>query len=460
MSSGANGDESRSLNYYRMRVSRDISGYFDRDFWNIHVLRVSDTEPAVRHAILALSFLYEAYETSQLVRCFSSGNRYDYLKRLAIREYNRAISTISNRITTNDPLLEVILIVCLIFTWIEFLQGNTDSAVTHLQSGLRILSEQPQRTISRELVQKVAQILGRVLIQATLHGSVTMEFDYDALVGYIPAPGIMKLATLEEARCIMDGKINSILLFHRRIERPGFTQSRQRLHPFPDPLSLECECQAHINGLEEWNRAFQNLKDCIDISILTGDSLQALHQLELCYLRISNPLKTLFATTPMIFDKYNGDYARMVYLSRRILESQTLRRSAALFILPFDISVQGALLYVVLKCRHLPIRQEAIQLLQLCPDYEGIWQRASLVEFCDWKITAEEKGRPCGALEIDPLPENARVYAEKAREVVMNGQRLTMISFKRGASNGISDVLPDEEEITNLSLRLAGLLGT
>lgn len=456
--SGVDGDESRSLDYYRMRVSRDISGFFDTDFWNSHVLRLSDTEPAVRHAVIALSSLYEAYEISQLSQS-SSSNRYDYLMRLAIRQYNKAISTLSNRINIGDPFLEVILITCLIFTWLEFLQGSTNNALAHLQSGLQILSEKRQRVISREIVNKVAQILGRLLIQATLHGSVTVEFDYNALVGYMPTPGLMRFTTLEEARCIMDGKINSILRFHRRIGKPGFVQSHQRSHPFPDPLSLECEYQAHIHDLGKWNMAFQDLKDRLDINLFTGDALQALYQLELCYLRISNPLKTLFATTPMVFDKYNDDYARMVYLSRLILQSQILRRSTSLFMLPFDVSVQGALFYVVFKCRHLPIRREALQLLQLCPDYEGIWQRASLVAFCNWKIAAEEKGRPEGALEIDALPENARVYGEKAREVVIDGQRRTMISFERGASDGISDVLANEEEVTNLSMSLAGLLG-
>jgi hypothetical protein len=380
--------------------------------------------------------------------------------RLAIRQYNKAISALSNRINTGDPVLEVILIVCLVFTWLEFLQGNTSNALAHLQSGLQILSGQQQRAVSRDIVNKAAQILGRLLIQATLHGSVAVEFDYNALVGCIPAPGVMKLATLEEARCIMDGKINSVLRFHRRIGKPGFAQSRQRSHPFPDPLSLECECQTHMHGLEEWNRSFQALKDTLDISVLTGDALQALYQLELCYLRISNPLRTLFATTPMIFDKYNDDYARMVYLSRRILQSQILRRSTTLFVLPFDVSVQGALFYVVSRCRHLPIRREAFQLLQLCPDYEGIWQRASLVAYCNWKVATEEKGRPDGALEIDQLPENARVYDERVSEVVIDGRRLTMISFKRGALNGVNDDVRNEEVVTNLSMRLAGLLGT
>jgi hypothetical protein len=202
------------------------------------------------------------------------------------------------------------------------------------------------------------------------------------------------------------------------------------------------------------------MRDRLDINTLTADVLQALLQIELCYLLISNTLETLFATTPMLFDKYNDTYTRMVYLCRRMLQNQVLRRATALFTFPFDNSIQGALFYIVSRCRYLPVRREATQLLQLCPDQEGIWQRTSLVAFCNWKTGIEEKGRPQGALETDPLPENARVFSERAREVSRNGRSLVAIRFKRGASGGISDDTPDEEEITTLSMRLAGLLGT
>jgi hypothetical protein len=217
--------------------------------------------------------------------------------------------------------------------------------------------------------------------------------------------------------------------------------------------------QAHIRDFDQWKGAFESLRDRLYIDALTANALQALHQLELSYLLISNTFDTLFAMTPMVFDKYTDIYARILYLSRLILQYQVLRRSTSLFTFPFDNGVQGALLNIVLRCRHLPIRREAVRLLQLCPDNGGIWQRASLVAFCNWKIYIEEKGRPQGALETDPLPENARVYAEKAREVVRDGQTLVAIRFKRGARSNISDVGLDEEEVPNVSMRLAGLLG-
>jgi hypothetical protein len=83
-----------------------------------------------------------------------------------------------------------------------------------------------------------------------------------------------------------------------------------------------------------------------------------------------------------------------------------------------------------------------------------------LVAFCNWKIDVEEKRRPQGALETDVLPESARVFAGKAREVIRDGQPLMAIRFKRRASNSVGVVIYEEEEVTNLSMRLAPLLRT
>ncbi len=456
---GVDRDESRSLAYYRTCISNDICSYFDTDFWHSLVLQVSEEEQTVRHALLALSALYEAGETSQLLNPPSSNDRYIYLMRFAIHQHNNAISTLLTRINTGKPPLEILIMSCLIFTWIEFVRDNVDDALRHLHSGLRILYEQRQLIGSRVVVKHMAQILGRVLMQATLHRSSSIEFDYYATMGHNPGAGTLNFTTIREARCDIDGKINSALRFLRRIEGAGFAELRHGCCASPHLPCLKCMHQAHIRDFDQWKGAFESLRDRLYIDALTANALQALHQLELSYLLISNTFDTLFAMTQMVFDKYTDIYARILYLSRLILQYQVLRRSTSLFTFPFDNGVQGALLNIVLRCRHLPIRREAVQLLQLCPDNGGIWQRASLVAFCNWKIDIEEKGRPQGALETDPLPENARVYAEKAREVVRDGQTLVAIRFKRGARSSISDVVLEEEEVPNVSMKLAGLLG-
>jgi hypothetical protein len=439
-------DEQRSLHYYRTHVSKGISGYFDADFWNSLVLQVGEEEPAVRHAIFALSALYEVGEMSQLLHPPSSTDRYDSRMRFAIYQYNTAIRTLLSMMSTTGPRVEVVLISCLIFTWIECLRGDVGDALRHLHSGLRILCEKQKVLGSRMVVKHTVRILGHVLIQASLHGISTLDFDYRAITNCIPVAGSLYFVTLGQAQCELNGKTNCALRFLRMIE-DNSNLSR-----------LKCMYQVHIQDLDRWKEAFACLTDRLDISTLDAGAVRAHYQVELCYLLISNTLDTLFATTPMIFDKYNHVYARMVYLCRQVLEDQILRRTRSVFTFPFDNGVQRALFYVVLRCRHLHIRREAAQLLELCPDGDSFWQRTSLIAFCNWKIGIEERGRPRGALETDPLPENARVYAEKAREVSSDGLTRVVIRFKRGALSGSSEDISDEEEVANASTRLPEVL--
>jgi hypothetical protein len=240
------------------------------------------------------------------------------------------------------------------------------------------------------------------------------------------------------------------------IERPGFVEKCLKEHPHPDKLSLEAMCQAHIDGLQAWEAAFLEIDQTLT-NISPKDKL-CLFELELQYLITTNTLATLFATTPMVYDSYNRDFARMVHLSRQLIHSPLQKRLLAL---PFDTGVLAPLFYVLLKCRDLHIRREATALLQECPEREGMWDRSAIMELTEWKIAKEEQGRAfLGVSELEPLPEHARIYCEKPRTQIIHGQSVTVVSYKRGAYGGIADISPDEEEITNLTTRMAAILGT
>ncbi|EUC41083.1 hypothetical protein COCMIDRAFT_40690 [Bipolaris oryzae ATCC 44560] len=455
--SKAEWDETRSLHYYRVRVSKRISSCFDVNFWENTVPQMTEEEPAIRHAIVALSSYYEAGELSRLSESRSAVGRHSYLVRLAIYEHNNAISTLLNQIHTKGQLTEVVVMSCLIFAWLEFLQNNVDDALKHLRSGLRILAEQQQTPCLQQVAMQVAHISGRLITQAMLHGYSTVEFDYSAIMHSMGSRS-SSFATLRDARRDLDGMINDAFCFLGQLENLGYTESHHGRSTLPDFGSLRDEYQDHVRNFDQWRKAFGGLRDRIAAGVMKVNVVQAMHQLELCYLLISNTFETLFATTPMVYDEHNHTFARILYLSKQLRQYQILHESNSLFTIPFDYSIQGALFYIILRCRHLPIRKEAMQLLQLCPDHEGLWPHACLVAFCKWKIDFEEKGRPQGALETDPLPVNARVHGEEARCLVKDIQTLVVVSYKRGVLNGPVGVTSDVEEVTNMSTRLVGLL--
>jgi hypothetical protein len=449
----------RSLNYYRTRVSKKISSYFDADFWGHTVLQMAEEEPALRHAVIALSSYYEAEELFPLSRTPSAVDRHYHLVRFAIRQHNNAISTLLNKAPTKGPLIGVVVMSCLIFAWLEFLQNNVEDALRHLRSGLRIMAEQRQTPEPQNVAMQVTHILGRVITQAMLHGCSAVELDYLTVIECSMGSQSSNPTTLMDLWRDLDWKINSAFRFLGQIRSSAYTGPHHGRSALADLESLRDEYEDQIRSLDRWKMAFEELRAQTLMEALTADAVKALHQLELCHLLISNTLETLFATTPMVYDKHNHTFGRMLYLSRQLLQDHVFHRSNSLFTMPFDCSIQGALFHIILRCRHLPIRREAIQLLQISPDHEGLWQRECLVAFCHWKINVEENGRPQWALETDPLPESARVYGEEARYLIKDAQAVVVVSYKkRVLMNSSGGVASDEEQDTNLSTRLVGLL--
>jgi hypothetical protein len=55
---------SHELEFYRQKIATKLSGDFDSDFWSVLVLQLSQSEPAIRHAVSAISVIYKDIETA------------------------------------------------------------------------------------------------------------------------------------------------------------------------------------------------------------------------------------------------------------------------------------------------------------------------------------------------------------------------------------------------------------
>jgi hypothetical protein len=127
-------------------------------------------------------------------------------------------------------------------------------------------------------------------------------------------------------------------------------------------------CQVQLDGLRQWQIRYYNVERMVPNS-MDNKIHETLFEMELQYLIATNMLATLFDTTPMIFDSYNADFARMVYLVRQIMDG---RRRKYLFALPLDYGMLPPLFYMCLKCRDMGIRREAKTLLYECHEREGM----------------------------------------------------------------------------------------
>lgn len=143
---GVSSREKRALEFFKQHTLLET---FATPDWPEHLLRASNHEDAVRHAIVALGALHEHYSvTSQVDEGF------------AMKQYSKAMTKIMKLDMESNTSTDIALISCILFACIESLQGHYRSSLLHINSGLEILKEQE---ISGVADKKVAYVSKEVL---------------------------------------------------------------------------------------------------------------------------------------------------------------------------------------------------------------------------------------------------------------------------------------------------------
>ena len=446
--------ERRIFGYMRERAIYDVSGYFESEFWDRLVLRVSHTEPAVRHALLGLSSLCETHEDASRGRgcAAAAGDEYAHVQ-FAMRQYNKAVELLTSSLSASKPQLEAILTSCLVLVWLEFMRNDLDAGLRHLRSGLKILDDfrQPGKSsaLSSQLIDaSLIRLFERLELQATIYGRPS--FDFVPKRGEKARSGVpASFSSLEQARLSLHALLGSVFRFIRGISHPD-AERHSGLEPLVDRLGLsEAKCRSLLHQLRSWDEAVRHSPAA------TFRSPNARQPAAMCLLHIYHrpvtiALETLFSQSQMVYDGYDSCFEQILTLAEQLIHnSQHMQR-----IIFFDMGVMAPLFFVVLKCRNLALRRKALALLALAPCREGMWYRQDVIEYANWKIGIEERGR-AGLPETEPLPEEARVWNERMTEVVCDGQQKTAISFQWRGPDGIVQY---GEEITELSSRMGQLI--
>jgi hypothetical protein len=125
----------RGLDFFHQNLAAELDGQFDSKFWSKLVLQLSHSEPSIRHAVSAISIIYQDVESS-----LRHPAGYVDANPEAQQEWNTAVKSLSARIQAHPNSNLVPLACCLLFTCIDFLRGNIKSSMLHVQSGFNILA--------------------------------------------------------------------------------------------------------------------------------------------------------------------------------------------------------------------------------------------------------------------------------------------------------------------------------
>ncbi|KAE8165921.1 hypothetical protein BDV40DRAFT_297038 [Aspergillus tamarii] len=151
-------DDRRCYSYFQFYVAPEIAS-FTLAVWRKLVLQMTETEPAVLHAVIGFSALSQSVSAACKAQKHAISLKYDPWRQFGLEQLGRSFALLSRRHSSHDPqLVQVTLLCCLIFIVCDLLQHQYNHAFNHLQNGIQILSElgygralMPQVSIEEEL---------------------------------------------------------------------------------------------------------------------------------------------------------------------------------------------------------------------------------------------------------------------------------------------------------------------
>ncbi|KAI8958805.1 hypothetical protein F5Y11DRAFT_359696 [Daldinia sp. FL1419] len=351
-------NEKRALQFFCQAAGPSLSGPMDPYFWTHLVLQFSHFEPAVRHSVVAISSLYEHIQTRPKKSAHQLVDN-----KFALSHYNSAIKELKSM--NNEPL---VLLVCILFICIEFLQDNQGAAIQHCKHGVHILKK------AEVAFPWTKEYLSPIFRRLTL-------FPFFFALDCASFPRLINLedqvpysfCSFEEAQNFLDG----ILLRTISLVRQGDSYRLGELRHCPVDPELLAD-QDNIRALlSDWNKRFLDLR---------SRSLVPAKQELLCIIILRYEVARIWVETSFdddetAYDEYMGRFHSMVSMAVKLHYSRALiadnLRSTRKFI--FEMGFVPLLYYIVMKCRCLDTRIEALSLMKkLGVAKENLWEVSTM----------------------------------------------------------------------------------
>lgn len=353
----------RSMAFFREKIVYTIGGPVTSTFWSDHVQKQSHQEPAVKHGVLAISSLYESLSNAKQDSSTAVGRSILCSNAFATWHYNAAIHELFSPNAATTTSVETVLLVCLLFTCIEFLRGNLEAAFTHLNHGIAIMNSSGIHSELKPVYQHLSimplffahSTTSTRLLQTDmpLINNVVQFDDISTAQQYLDLSAYQAVRNLHLARSVHLGQ-------------------RRKLPLEPTDLAFVNQCRLNAD-LRVWKLAFDKLK-------LTGWHDKQ-DQIDLIQLEMSYHMTEIVAdssTEPgeSFYDSKIDIFRRIVELGSmvNVAEFQSKRGQFA-----FRTGFAPLLFHTVVRCRQLQIRIKALALMvKLSFAQELIWNFATM----------------------------------------------------------------------------------
>jgi hypothetical protein len=344
---GYHESEARALDFFRHVAGPVLSGQFNCDFWTRLVAQLSHREPAVRHALIAISSLYEHGTQSQF----------------AVRHYNAAIQKM---VSASDETLASFMAV--LFICVEFLQGNAAAAIAHCRHGILVFNN--SSTSSAWAREYLLPIFSRMSIFPFFFGSDVSTFpQLDGLCTLIST----SFSSVTDAQTTLHALVTRSIRFVR-------SGDKYRLGPLrhsPIPHSLREEQDSIQNSLDDWQLAFSEFNAEHGHA---GANAPGFPILQMTYLVCKIWVSEALDRDETAYDRHLDRFRCIVALASQMETpaSNVLDKSSRPKFI-FEMGFMPLLYFVVIKCRSLEIRLAALECMRtLAVSREGLWEVSTM----------------------------------------------------------------------------------
>ncbi|KAI4954040.1 hypothetical protein J4E91_001749 [Alternaria rosae] len=359
---------------------------------------MAHSEPAVRHAVIALGALCETEPGDMKHAC--AGLIANHERKIVLSHYNKSIGCLVSRMSEATYSPELGLVICLLFVCIEFLQGNYHAAFTHLRNGFKLMyaprielpnyRDSLQTTyppnvaldgsgFSRSSTEdKLIPIFTRGIAQALLYGSrIQEDLEIPQLVHatYSKRPFVSLSETQQAYFELRNASISHL-----------YTMGRRTLLRQESCLELYQERDNLLACHHVW---YENMRRFEKQHALSGDELIAASALKVSYHTTFVYVSCSATVIEKTYDNYLDHFKEILRHAQAIIDSRPpTNPNTAHF--TFDIAIIPQLYFVATRCRCPVTRREAVALLERNPPREGLWDVQQHVVVSKRAIEMEE----------------------------------------------------------------------
>ncbi|KAF4626400.1 hypothetical protein G7Y89_g11763 [Cudoniella acicularis] len=383
------GDDATCFDFFRNVMIPKLSGFFEAEFFQHTVLQLSFSEPAIWHALLAItSFALpkEYFEPDrkgkQTFPVFS--------RRFALDHYNKAVERLHGTMSQGELPVEVILTACLSFSILEIAFKNIQGAITHLQAGLRVLyswkANHGEQNVTIDTY--LTPIFEDFMIRAITYGWTNLSTEKHTY-----QPELERQAYFSNVR---EARISLL-----QIQRFGLEAARTfEMHKVDQSLgaltagSSEEQRSQFVDSLQQWSQNFEKLLSTLRISQLDAKEVYAINTLRFQQKLAAIYIPYKFDNDETKFDSHVQDFEDALETAEFLCSSTngTASEGESCQDLMFVGMHCPQVFVIITKCRNPVLRRRGLVLLKALPRGEDIRARTVVPEVAERVIAIEEEG--------------------------------------------------------------------